>query len=191
MNAYQKAQSLALTGTDAEIVAKLQTITVSDIQIESVQSWFREKDLWMRGPEPKRLGSLEVVYSNASTPAQAIAGLDYLWATVFGGTAQTLRTTDPEWSVKVKSLVDLVVALSPSASGLVDSFYALDGGRPFKDLTVSEFAAQRTAAIAAESAQAIREAVWTVMDRFRNQIGTSEQAAGITSMRAMLDGLED
>jgi hypothetical protein len=51
--------------------------------------------------------------------------------------------------VKVKELVDLVVALSPQASGLVDSFYALDGGRPYKDLTVEQYTAQQSAAEAA------------------------------------------
>ncbi len=158
MNAYQTAQAKGITGTVAEIVAALRCLTISDIQIESVRSWFREKNLWMRGPEPKRLGTLEAVYSNPATSTQAIAGLDYLWATVFGDTAKALRTTDPFWAVEVKKLVDLVVALSPQSSGLADSFYALDGGRPYRDLTVEQFAAQRNAAEALAARQAVIDA---------------------------------
>jgi hypothetical protein len=40
-------------------------------------------------------------------------------------------------------LVQQVASLNPTAAGLVDSFYALDGGRPYKDITVSGYAAQR------------------------------------------------
>lgn len=40
-----------------------------------------------------------------------------------------------------------------------DSFYLLDGGRPYKDLTVQEFAAQQAAAEAEQSRVAF-EAEW-------------------------------
>ena len=180
MNAYQTAQAKGITGTVAEIVAVLRCLTVSDIQIEAVQSWFREKNLWMRGPEPKRLGTLEAVYSNPQTPSQAIAGLDYQWETVFGGTAQALRTTDPFWAVEVKKLVDLVVSLSPQSSGLVDSFYALDGGRPYKDLTVEQYAADAakvdSAATQAAIVARITNASALASERIR-PTDTTEQAA--------------
>jgi hypothetical protein len=32
---------------------------------------------------------------------------------------------------------------SPDAAALIDSFYALDGGRPYKDLTVEQFDTQK------------------------------------------------
>jgi hypothetical protein len=42
---------------------------------------------------------------------------------------------------------------------LVDSFYALDGGRPYKSLTVEQLAAQRTTAESLEAKQAALDLV--------------------------------
>jgi len=80
----------------------------------------------------------------------------------------------------------LVIALSPGHTGLVDSFYALDGGRPYKDLTVEQFAAQRAASEADTEKQALR----TRIDAAWNQIGTIEQAEAIAEFRAIADELE-
>jgi hypothetical protein len=158
MNGYEKAVELGLTGTAAEQVAILHTLTVGDINIKAVQRWFRENELWMQGPSGKMLGTLQVAYAHESTPPEAIDGLDYLFATVFGDSAETLQTTNTTWSVKVWQLVQLVVQLVPQATGLVDSFYALEGGRPFKDYTVEQFAADQTAAQTAAARQAIVDA---------------------------------
>jgi hypothetical protein len=158
MNGYEKAIELGLTGTAAEQVAILHTLTVGDINIKAVQRWFRENELWMQGPSGKMLGTLQLAYAHESTPPEAIAGLDYLFATVFGDSAETLQSTNPTWSVKVWQLVQLVVQLVPQATGLVDSFYALEGGRPFKDYTVEQFEADETAAQTAAARQAIVDA---------------------------------
>jgi hypothetical protein len=158
MNGYEKAIELGLTGTAAEQVAILHTLTVGDINIKAVQRWFRENELWMQGPAGKMFGALQLAYAHESTPPEAIAGLDYLFATVFGDSAETLQTTNPTWSVKVWQLVQLVVQLVPQATGLVDSFYALEGGRPYKDYTVEQFAADQTAAQTAAARQAIIDA---------------------------------
>jgi hypothetical protein len=63
---------------------------------------------------------------------------------------------------------------------------ALGGGWLFADLTAEQFAAQRTAAETATQKQVLRfriDAAW-------NQIGSSEQAAGIADLRAICDELE-
>ncbi len=174
MNGYQKSEALGLSGTDAEKVAVLQTLTVSDIPIGSVRTWFRENELWLQRSTGEMFGPLQSAYSSASQ--QAKDGLDYLYDTVFAKSAEYLRTTQPVWSQKVFALVQLVVALSPGASGLVDSFYALDGGRPYKDLTVQQFAAQRTAAEAEAETLATRHTLAVTFNAYLNAIGTSEEA---------------
>ena len=153
MSAYAKSLQLNLTGTDAEKVAILQVLTVSDIPVKSVRTWFREQNLWLERSTGGMMGPLQIAYESASQ--QAKDGLDYLYDTVFARSAEYLRTTSPAWAPQVKALVDLVVALSPQTSGLVDSFYSLDGGRPWKDLTVEQFAASRTAYQDAEDAAAL------------------------------------
>ena len=179
--AHNKAVALGLTiatvpgsdpergYTDAEIVGILQTLTVSDIDVAKVRSWFRENNLWLVRSDGTMFGGLQVAY--AAAPQQAKDGLDYLFDTVFGGSAQHLRTTDPVWSVQVKALVDLVVQLSPQASGLVDSFYALDGGRPWLTLTVEQYEVQRVAAEDAAARQAIIDACLTPIAAARDAAG--------------------
>ena len=53
------------------------------------------------------------------------------------------------------------MALLPDKAGLVDSFYALDGGRPYKDIDEPTYAAQKTAAQAASALAAIDQAYAT------------------------------
>jgi hypothetical protein len=171
MNGYEKAEQLGLTGTPAEQVAILHTLTVGDINIKAVQRWFRENELWMQGPSGKMLGALQLAYAHESTPPEAIAGLDYLFATVFGDSAETLQSTNPTWSVKVWQLVQLVVSLVPSATGLVDSFYALEGGRPYKDLTVEQYEQQAADAAAVLARQAIIDAVLAPIRAVRDAAG--------------------
>jgi hypothetical protein len=184
MSAYAKAQQLGLTGEPAEQVAVLNTLTVSDIPVKSVRTWFRENNLWLERSTGDMFGPLQTAYAAASQEAKD--GLDYLYDTVFAGSAEFLRTTQPVWAVKVYQLVQLVIALSPGHTGLVDSFYALDGGRPYKDLTVEQFAAQRAASEADTEKQALR----TRIDAAWNQIGTIEQAEAIAEFRAIADELE-
>lgn len=151
---YQAAVNLGLTTaivpesdpprgyTDEEIVAILQTLTVHNIPVDSVRTWFREKELWLERSTGEMFGPLQVAYEQA--PQEAKDGLDYLYDAVFKKSAAYLRTTEPYWAQKVYGLVQLILQLSQGSSGLVDSFYALDGGRPYKDLTEVQFAAQRT-----------------------------------------------
>lgn len=169
MSGYQKAVDLGLTTaivagsnpprvyTDAEIVGILHTLTVHDISVESVRTWFREKELWMERSTGQMFGPLQVAYEQA--PQEAKDGLDYLYDAVFAKSAEYLRTTEPVWAQKAYSLVQLVLQLSPGSSGLVDSFYALDGGRPYKDLTVEQFAEQRTTSQTVAAKQAALELV--------------------------------
>jgi hypothetical protein len=195
MNAYQKTQQLNLAGTPQQIVDVLKTLTVSDIPTASVRTWFREKELWLERSTGGMFGPLQAAYEAASQPQKD--GLDYLYDTVFAGSAQWLRTTQPVWAVKVWQLVQLVVALSPQASGLIDSFYALDGGRPFAALTVEQYEEQQVAAEEYAVKDGLRTRVQFEKTQFDSRVnealaaidaGTVTTGAGILTMLRIAEG---
>ena len=198
MNGYEKAVALNLAGTDAEIVAILKTLTVGDIPCSEVRTWMREHLIWYRG-DGQMGGSLATAKANASPEQQG--NLDYLYATVWGDSAQMLRTTDPFWAPQVAQLVELVATLVPEAATLVDEFYALDGGRPYLTLTEVEFAAQRTVAADAAAIESIRT---TAIASLQSQINPiqeklnaidgwlsleSNQALSVADFQALADSL--
>jgi len=157
MNGYEKTQSLNLAGTDAEIVAVLKTLTVSDIAVNSVRIWLRENLLWFRTSPTAMGGAIQQVIDSEQTPSETKQQLGIFWSAVFGDGAQNLLTTVPTWAGLVWQIIQGLTEAAPDAAALVDSFYALDGGRPYKDLTAQQFAAQRTAALAKAEIQPI----WT------------------------------
>ncbi len=158
MNGYEKAQALNLTGTDAEIVAVLQTLTVSDIPVDAVRVWLRENLLWFRTSPTTMGGSIQVVLESHQTPSETKQQLGLFWSAVFGDGARNLLTTVPTWAGLVWQIIQGLTQAAPDAAALVDSFYGLDGGRPYKTLTVEQFAAQKTAAEAVAARQAIIDA---------------------------------
>ena len=161
MNGYEKSVALELTGTDAEKVAILRTLTVSNIAVNAVRIWLRENLLWFRTSPTTMGGAIQQVINSDQTPAETKQQLGIFWSTVFGDGAQNLLTTVPTWAGLVWQIIQGLTAASPDAAALVDSFYALDGGRPYKDLTVEQFAAQRETAEAAAERQAIIDACLT------------------------------
>jgi hypothetical protein len=148
MNGYEKAQALELTGTDAQIVAVLKTLTVSDIAVDAVRVWLRENLLWFRSSPTTMGGAIQQVLDSEETPSETKQQLGIFWSAVFGDGAQNLLTTVPTWAGLVWQIIQGLTHAAPDAAALIDSFYALDGGRPYKDLTVGQFATQRTAALA-------------------------------------------
>ena len=166
---YQAAVNLGLTTaivpgsdpprgyTDAEIVDILHTLTVSNIAVDSVRVWLRENLLWFRSSPTTMGGAIQQVIESPSTPDDTKQQLGIFWSAVFGDGAQNLLTTVPTWAGLVWQIIQGLTQAAPDAAALVNSFYALDGGRPYKDLTVEQFAAQRTASLA----KAEIEPIWT------------------------------
>jgi hypothetical protein len=146
MNGYEKSVALNLTGTDAEKVAILRTLTVSNIAVDAVRIWLRENLLWFRTSPTTMGGAIQQVIDSDQTPAETKQQLGIFWSAVFGDGAQNLLMTVPTWAGLVWTIIQGLTQAAPDAAALVDSFYALDGGRPYKDLTAEQFAAQRTAA---------------------------------------------
>lgn len=156
MNAYEKAQALGLTGTDQQIVDVLKTLTTNDIPVSKVGPWLREKGLWYRGADGAMKGALSTIYAAADQATKD--KLDILHSAVFGLGAQNILTTQPEWAGLAWQVISAIVAMDNSKLGLIDEFYALDGGRPFKDLTVQQYATIKTDAAALEVKQTALDA---------------------------------
>lgn len=147
MNAYEKAQSLGLTGETTEIVAKLQTLTAGPIPVANVLQWFDEQGLGELDPiENSWVGTLVDLVRNPQTPSPVSSGLRKLFAHLAKRTSQTVDTTDLSYSVEVFALLGALIQMGVVTAEQRDSFYALDGGRPYKDLSVEQFAAQKQAA---------------------------------------------
>lgn len=188
MSGYQKAVDLGLTTaivpgsdpprgyTDEEILAILQTLTVSNIAVDAVRIWLRENMLWFRSSPTTMGGAIQQVIESPTTPAETKQQLGIFWSAVFGDGAQNLLTTVPTWAGLVWQIIQGLTAASPDAAALVDSFYALDGGRQYKDLTVPQFAAQRTESQTAAAATAVRNELIQLFHAYLNAIGTNEQA---------------
>ena len=176
MNGYEKSVALSLTGTDAEKVATLQTLTVSNIAVDAVRVWLRENLLWFRTSPTTMGGSIQAVLEAAETPTATKEQLGLFWSAVFGDGAQNLLTTVPTWAGLVWQIIQGLTQAAPDAAALVDSFYAIDGGRPYKDLTVEQFAAQRTAAETEAAATTARNVLTQLFHAYLNAIGTTEQA---------------
>lgn len=191
MNGYEKSVTLSLTGTDAEKVAILKTLTVSNIAVDSVRVWLRENLLWFRTSPTTMGGSIQAVLESDQTPTETKQQLGLFWSAVFGDGAQDLLTTVPTWSGLVWTIIQGLTAAAPDAAALVDSFYALDGGRPFKDLTVQQFATQRAEAIEQAEKQAVSQAAATLMNESVNPaISAGDRAAIVAALRSAADTLE-
>lgn len=157
MNSYDKAQSLGLTGTDFEQVAILQTLASNNIPTQDVRVWFRENRLWMQRPGGQMWGTLED--ASASATLEQRQQLDYLFDAVFGGSSEMIRTSEPIPAGETWAVVQTIVALVPDSSASVNSFYSLGGDRPFADLTVDQFAADRSDSLARQENQAALDSI--------------------------------
>jgi len=192
MNGYEKSIELSLTGTDAEKVAILQTLTVSNIAVDAVRVWLRENLLWFRSSPTTMGGAIQQVVDSDQTPDDTKQQLGIFWSAVFGDGAQNLLTTVPTWAGLVWQIIQGLTQTAPDAAAMIDSFYALDGGRPYKDLTVQEFATQRTASAAQAEKDEVTQAASSLLNESINPaIASGDRAAIVTALRSAADTLEN
>lgn len=166
MNGYEKAVSAGLTTaikpgtnpvrgyTDAEIVAILQTLTTTDIIGTKLGKWLGERQL-LSWDGSGWFGLLQTLIDDGTITGAALAGIRELKAVLVGPRGDGLETTSPIWAPIVFQTISGIAQVSDDAEAMIDSFYALDGGRLYKNLTVEQFAAQRTAALAKAEIQPI------------------------------------
>ena len=145
MTAYTKSIELGLTGTDAEIVAILQTLAANDLPVSHVAEWLRVRRLWYAVPDGFA-GPLQQVYDSPDTPVQVRDALGEFFASVWGRGAEYIRATWPQYGPQILAISGLLSALIPGGESLQADLYAAFGGRPYADLTVEQFAAERAAA---------------------------------------------
>jgi hypothetical protein len=171
MNAYQKSQQLSLTGTDAEIVAMLQSLGARDIPSADVAAWMRERGLWLMTPD----GSAGVLYDlyRSTGNADVKAGLSEWYASVLGGQSQFVRLTRVDIAQRVAGIVAVIATVLPDGESIGTELYAMAGGRPWADLTVEQFAAQRAEA---EADAAREEAYDAVAQRVNDAIAAAATA---------------
>lgn len=182
MTALETAQSLGLAGTDAEIVAVLRTLSQSNIAASSVRTWLRQdRDPVLLAYDGSAwYGTLEEMLQAGQLPTAMVNGLRDLKALMLEG--GLLRTTQPGPAGRVYAVVTgIAQILGGDQSETIDSFYRLDGGRPFKDLTAEQFAQQkadaaRTSAADAWVAVALNETIQPAMSDPARTIDTVKAA---------------
>jgi hypothetical protein len=158
VSAYSKSIQLGLGGTDAGKVAILQTLTVTDVTRQQLGKWLRENGL-LSWTGTSWYGSIQTAIDASALSAELVSGIDELKSILVGVGGDGLATTHQLWAPIAYGLVSQLAA---GNSEMLASFYALAGGRPFADLTVEQFTAQREALeaeAASDSAKADLEAV--------------------------------
>jgi hypothetical protein len=138
-NAYQVAQKKQITGTPEQIVAVLRALSQENIPAAKLRLWLSDHNL-LAYDGSGWFGLLE----EATLSPEMTLGIRDLKARVLSGDA--VRTAEVTYAPKVLQIVSGIAQAMPQIAGLVDSFYALDGGRPWKDLTVEQYLAQKATA---------------------------------------------
>lgn len=196
MNAYEKSLSLGLTGSSAEQVEILQTLTVRDIPVKEVARLLREEGLLLfTGTE--YAGDIETLVKTPGIPSEFVAGIIVLKSAIFGGSAEVLLTTEPKWASQTIAIMSAIVAFAPDKTELIDRVYEFGGGRPHAALTVEDFDAQKVQydqdaadAAAAEALRTKRDGLRERFDAILNQVSTVEQSLAVAALRVMADELE-
>lgn len=172
MNAYEKAQALGLTGTDAEIVAVLQTLTNGDIPARALGKWLGERNL-LSWDGAAWFGTLQTLLDAGQITGTAADGIRQLKAVLVGPRGDGLETTNPTWAGLVFTTISGIAQASQDAAALIDSFYALDGGRPYKDLDEPTYATLKAsaqqAAIVAQGLAAVKAKIDAADDAARTE----------------------
>lgn len=173
MNAYQKAQALGLTGADAEIVAKLQTVTAAPISLAylmellNFRGMLRKTDglngqeRWI-GTLPNLKGALVALNQTAS-----VAAYEMWFSHVTNPRQVSWDTSKPEYS---ESFAAMKAAFAdqegmPTSADFA-AVVALGGGKPYESLTVEQYQSQKTAAEAESAKETLRTSLQNLRQSF-------------------------
>ena len=156
MNAHEKAQQLGLTGTDSEIVAALKAkgLTARPIRLDELLFLLNNRGMLVRLIRPADTGEKwagtvvnMVLWLNTNgTPDQAFA-VNQWFSHITNDRNNLFDTTNPLFASSFWSLSQELAGgqTMPSTEDFA-AVAALGGGWLFANLTVEQFAAQRTAA---------------------------------------------
>jgi len=193
MNAYEKAQSWGLTGTDAEIVAVLKStgLTARPIVLAELLFLLNFRGMLTKlvsnNSDEKWSGTVLAMKTAIDADPVATAHVDR-WLSHITNPRNTLwDTTDANYSSPFWAMAQALAGVSEMPSS--DDFAAvaaLGGGWLFADLTSEQFAAQRSTVEAVISKQDLRSRI----DAAWNKLDTSEEAEAIAEFRAIADERE-
>jgi hypothetical protein len=153
MNAYAKAQQLGLTGTDAEIVAALQStgVTARSIVLSELLFLLNFRGMLTKlvsnNSDEKWTGSVLAMKGAIAGDPAATAHVDRWLSHITNPRNTHWDTTDANYSAPFWALSQ-AVAGGPGMPSVEDftAVAALGGGWLFADLTTEQFAAQRESA---------------------------------------------
>lgn len=202
MSAYQTAQQLDLTGSDAQIVTALKAlprhrrnvyITGGSSSTESINLLHlltaRHRVMGM-GSAQQWIGPL--IDLEATNP-QVAGIMSILRPMLQVNDTQVYCADSDDAASMLNALAAIVAQITGKPEQVAAEVALLSGGRigaEFADLTVEQFAAQRTAAETEAALTAQRNALRLRLDAIWNQIGTSEQPDAIADLRAIATELE-
>ena len=202
MNAYETAVATGLTtaivpGSDpergytpAEIVAILQTLTVSPISVAKAIHYFDQHNLGAIDPiENTWTGKLVDIARNENMPTELREGLRQLFRHLAKRDSEVVDTTDTTIAVQTANLLVVLVQLGAITTNERDAFYALDGGRPWLDLTVEQYETQAAAAATVAARQVIVDTCLAPIQAARDTAGTRLNNATASLGPEHIDGL--
>lgn len=203
MNAYEKAQSLGLTGTDQQIVDQLQPLTVTPISITYLMELLNFRGMLRKtdgqNGDERWKGTLQNLkaYLVASELTEFVDAYE-LWFSHVTNPRQT------NWDTSVPAFATAFAQMEASFAGQpgmpsVEDFQAviaLGGGRPFASMTPEQFDADRNTSLAAKAARQAFEAIrnrrqaWdTLAADIRSQIESGQLADNAAVIAAVTTGL--
>jgi len=183
-NAYQVAQKKQITGTPEQIVAVLRALSQENIPAAKLRLWLSDHNLLAYDGS----GWFGLLEEATLSPERAL-GIRDLKARVLSGDA--VRTSEVTYAPKVLQIVSGIAQAMPQIAGLVDSFYALDGGRPWKDLTVEQYLASQATHQAAQAQQALASE-WATLQNdggINTAVAAGDRVALKTALAAAIEVL--
>jgi hypothetical protein len=195
MNAYAKAQALGLTGTDAEIVAALQStgVTVRSIVLSELLFLLNFRGMLTKlvsnNADEKWTGSVLAMKSAIAADPTATAHVDRWLSHITNPRNTHWDTTDASYSAPFWALSQAVAGGPgmPSADDFT-AVAALGGGWLFADLTAEQFAAQRESA-AKQTALDLVQNTATEAAREELRKEDSTPASIVAAALAVLEGV--
>lgn len=194
MNAYEKAQSLGLTGTDAAIVLALKAtgITVQKIALADLLFLLNNRGMLVRLIRPADTGekwsgtavNMVLAINSNGTPEQAFA-VNQWFSHITNDRNQFFDTTQPEFAAAFWALSRSMADLPGMPTALdFEAVANLGGGWLFATLTIEEYQSQKAAAQAAIAQQAF-ESEWAAwLNETINPLIAAGDRSGLNSALA-------
>ena len=191
MSAYEKSVSLGLTGTDAQKVATLRAtgMTARPIKLDELLFLLNNRGMLVRLIRPADTGEKwagtivnMVLALNASGDPLQAAAVNQWFSHITNDRNNLFDTTQAAFSGPFWALAQALAGVPTMPSGEdFAAVAALGGGWLFADLTIEQFAAQRTAAQSAESQQAFQSQWVSWLNEEINPLIAAGDVAGVNA----------